>query len=407
MPDVRELADLLGAGQSPETIAQQSTIEVLKVVFQVLAALAAFVFLVALVSGLLFRTVIGGIAVVCVAGGLAYLGIVAAVFAATNRQFVQIVPSYTLAVQALLIIGLFLAVAVSWRAADSGGLPRDADRPRGDWVDSDLDPLDSPADDQEATARESGPHSPRTRRRPRERLAPDAGHSTMPVCARARSGGRAPNRASNATVVVAAATTPRSSSTRRAISSRTASIGRPVELVGVVDEDDQLRVTAPGVDQTVEVFGTGSAEGEDRLVAPGVEAAADQRDGMPVRPERSGQRGQGSGPSAPRGPRTRIRRSPLVGAKPTGFRSPSRTPTTATSSPNGFLPPGFVQFRYLLGAAAVPRRPSRSRRTPARRRRTTASRAAAGRCSRRRAGTPRGRRRAASRTPPATGRCSR
>ena len=63
---------------------------------------------------------------------------------------------------------------------------------------------------------------------PTPRLAePGAGQSTTPVCARARSVARALARLSRARVDVAATTTPWSSSTRRAISSRTGSSGVP------------------------------------------------------------------------------------------------------------------------------------------------------------------------------------
>jgi hypothetical protein len=43
--------------------------------------------------------------------------VVAVVFAATNRQFAQVIPSYTLACQALLIVGLTLASATAWQQA--------------------------------------------------------------------------------------------------------------------------------------------------------------------------------------------------------------------------------------------------------------------------------------------------
>lgn len=123
VPSVTGLVDLLNAGQNPDTLVQQSTVNVLKRLYSILAFAALAVVLFGLVSGALWRSHVGRVALVALAGWLANIAIVAVLFAATNRQFVAVVPSYTVPGQAFLITGLVLSVyvcverAVSTRAS--------------------------------------------------------------------------------------------------------------------------------------------------------------------------------------------------------------------------------------------------------------------------------------------------
>jgi hypothetical protein len=114
MRDVPGLVTLLDAGQNPQTIVQQSTVDVLKHLYSTAAALALVLVGLALLRGVLWRDELGRIALVAFGAWLANIGIVAVVFAATNRQFDQVIPSYTLAGQAFLLTGLVLSVAASW-----------------------------------------------------------------------------------------------------------------------------------------------------------------------------------------------------------------------------------------------------------------------------------------------------
>jgi hypothetical protein len=117
MPDVVGLVQLLKAGVNTDTMVQQSTVDLLKRVYAALAVLAVVASVAALVSGLLFCHPVGRIALAAFAGWAANIVIVAIVFAATNRQLVGIVPSYTMPGQAFLIVGLLLSTWVVVKAA--------------------------------------------------------------------------------------------------------------------------------------------------------------------------------------------------------------------------------------------------------------------------------------------------
>ena len=115
---------------------------------------------------------------------------------------------------------------------------------------------------------------------------PGAGQSTTPVCARARSVARALVRLSSARVEVAATTTPWSSSTRRAISSRTGSSGVPGQPLGVVDEDGEVGMGPTVCDEAVPVRVAVPGDAGDRVT----HCAQRGRDGVqrraPPRPRR-------------------------------------------------------------------------------------------------------------------------
>ena len=123
---------------------------------------------------------------------------------------------------------------------------------------------------------------------------------------------------------------------------------QPGQPFGVVDEDDEVRVPSPCLDQALEVRGWVPP----RANAPSVSSVRRWRSSSAR--QRSGPRVAGPRPTTatgcpfarkprasvtralvrpdPAGPSTRIRRSPVAGEKPTGSRSPSRTPTTITPS---------------------------------------------------------------------------
>ena len=122
---------------------------------------------------------------------------------------------------------------------------------------------------------------------PTPRLAePGVGQSTTPVCARARSVARALVRLSRARVEVVATTTPWSSSTRRAISSRTGFERSACQPLGVVDEDGEVGMGPTVCDEALPVRVAVPGDAGDRVA----HCAQRGRDGVqrraPPRPRR-------------------------------------------------------------------------------------------------------------------------
>jgi hypothetical protein len=118
MPEVGGLALQLNAGVNPDVIAQAQAVDIARQVYSVLGVLALLATLVGLGSGLLYRHPIGWVALCALAGWAGNIVIVAIVFAATNRSFGGVVPSYTISGQAFLVVGLALG---SWVTLVVGG----------------------------------------------------------------------------------------------------------------------------------------------------------------------------------------------------------------------------------------------------------------------------------------------